>query len=485
MKRLWLLLGVAAAARLLMQSAAMPPYAGLDEAYHVARFAFVAQEGRNPRVDENSIPPYIARSIAAQPGFAAAWPARTDALIERPLAADDLRPYTAPNYEAQHPSLYYSLAARLMPRTTQLDELRFLRLASVFFALIVVLATAFIGTRVAGAYGLLAGALLVAMPTWQTLVVRASNDAFACAAIAVAFAVSFTAPKTARGWIVEGLVWAIALAAKLYAWPASVGVFALWFAQRAAWRRRFTVMAAGAIGVALTVVELAMRTRNPLGIVWLDASPAAGAGGPIRWAEVAKITIASFAWTSGPHWNALRPLAIVLYLAPLLLIAALAAVRSRFSAERTTDNRRLLLVSAVTALAFAAAQFANALSDKQFLRDGLPGVGKEGWYWYALAPLAFGVVVPLVLSRVPRAIVVFAVAWIIGWDLVITEGALFQDYAGITTAAHGDALFRWGGRALPFTYALGHAAVGPLTGIVTELRIVYLACAAMLTKWAR
>ena len=52
--RLYALLAIAAAARLLLQMAALPPYAGLDEIYHVARLVFVAQEGRNPTIDEKT-----------------------------------------------------------------------------------------------------------------------------------------------------------------------------------------------------------------------------------------------------------------------------------------------------------------------------------------------------------------------------------------------------------------------------------------------
>ena len=44
----YLLLVAAASVRLLIQAAAMPPYAGLDELYHVARLAFVLEEHRNP-----------------------------------------------------------------------------------------------------------------------------------------------------------------------------------------------------------------------------------------------------------------------------------------------------------------------------------------------------------------------------------------------------------------------------------------------------
>jgi len=73
------LLLVCASARLMMQMAALPPYAGLDEVYHVARLAFVRAEHRNPTTTEVSIPPYLVRSIeAAQPpqrsaGVLAGW----------------------------------------------------------------------------------------------------------------------------------------------------------------------------------------------------------------------------------------------------------------------------------------------------------------------------------------------------------------------------------------------------------------------------
>ena len=496
-----------------MQLAAMPPYAGLDEAYHVARLAFVAQEGRNPRPDERSIPPYVARSIDGQAGYAPAWPVRS-AVTDRRLTADDRRPYTAPNYQSQHPSLYYSLAAplvRLLPERTQLEELRLWRGISAACALLVVLATAFIGMRVAGAYGLLAAGLLVAMPTWETLLIRASNDGLACAAIACAFAISFAAaegwavgggqavrrgliPGAAKDrpplraiWFAEALAWALALATKLYAWPIAVGVFALWIVQRAPWKRRLLVMGAGAVAVLATSVELMLRTRNAVGLVYFDPSAAEA---PLDWAGVVKITLASFAWTSGPHNNALTPLAIGAYLGPLVACVLLSVVGARWSVKTrnrqpTTDNRQLLLVCAAAVGAFALSQLVNLLAARKFAVDGLPPQGKEGWYWFSLAPLAFGVVVPLVLQHLPRVAALLAVVWVIGWDLAITECALLQDWAGITTPERGDAFFRWGGRQLPFTFSLGHAAVGPLTGIVTELRIVYLAAMAALAKWTR
>ncbi len=121
---LFALLAIAAGARLLLQIAAMPPYAGLDEPYHVARLAFVREEHRNPTIAEPSVPPYVANSMrgnGAMPAFASMrdrWPAVVASrnrriVVDRPFTASDLRPFVAWNYEAQQPSLYYTAAAPL------------------------------------------------------------------------------------------------------------------------------------------------------------------------------------------------------------------------------------------------------------------------------------------------------------------------------------------------------------------------------------
>jgi hypothetical protein len=163
------LLIVCASARLLLQMAALPPYAGLDEVYHVARLAFVRAEHRNPTTTEVSIPPYLIASIeAAQPQRSAGVPRPVDAampamgeaaenwpaivaqrkiIVDRPLTPADLNPYIVKNYEAQQTSLYYSLVAPLAPVRSALFELRMWRAISLLFALITVLATAEIGRR--------------------------------------------------------------------------------------------------------------------------------------------------------------------------------------------------------------------------------------------------------------------------------------------------------------------------------------------------
>src|SRR5437667_11892926 len=68
---LYALVALAALARLTMQVAALPPYAGLDEVWHVSRLAFVHAEGRNPNIRENSVPRYLASATAGDPAFPA------------------------------------------------------------------------------------------------------------------------------------------------------------------------------------------------------------------------------------------------------------------------------------------------------------------------------------------------------------------------------------------------------------------------------
>ncbi len=422
-----------------MQAAAMPPYAGLDELYHVARLSFVRAEGRNPTIAEPSVPQYLA--------LIPRWPAN-NVVIDRPVDWQ----YVSPNYEAQQPSLYYSIAARLVPARSAMFELRAWRLLSVFFALLVVVGTAVIEPR-----GVAAAALIVSLPTWETLVVRASNDAFACAIVTIAIAATVR-----RNTMGEAIAWPLAIAAKLYTWPMLIVLPLFWRSQRPSRGRVIAVTTACALGFAFTIADLAHRTRNPLGLFAFD--PSAVHVQSIRIGEMLKIWIATLAWTSGQHWDALRPVAIAIYLLPVLVAGLLSCwvARKKNSATEPLSNRATLAAVA----AFAVAQLINAAAYARTATNGLPAGGKEGWYWYALVPI----VVPFLLPRL-RALA----WWIVGWDVLITEVALFHDYSGASSPAHPTALFRWGPWHWPFTAQLGGIGVGPLVGAIVLLRIIHLA----------
>lgn len=491
-----LLLAVAAITRVWLQMAAMPPYSGLDEIYHVARLAFVAQEQRNPTMREPSVPPYLSASIAgdadALPAFGvigANWPKVVRARPVFPAGHSALssgRRYDSSNYEAQQPSLYYLLAApvvRLLPQRTPLQELRLWRALSAVCAVIIILATAIMALRLHGPRGALVATLLLSMPTWLTLVVRAGNDALACALIAVGYAVTFSSPSRWRGWMAEALVWSLALATKLYSWPAAIVLPFVWHSQRAPRARRVLVLSCGAAAVLITIIDLALRTSNPLGLFAFDRVSASPSGPhvPIAYGEMLKIIAATGVWTSAQHWNALTPLAMILYLGPV------AALLTAGLARYWSSAKPLLTACVLAAVGFALAQVVNAggyIRQAHAAGLALPAGGKEGWYWYALAPLFFCGLFGVPIRYLPRWVVAALVAWMIGWDVLIHEGALFQDFAGTTSALAGDGLFRWGPRSLPFSADLSAVGVGPAAASLTMLRVIELVCVAGLSALA-
>jgi len=490
---LYALLACAALARLLLQIAAMPPYAGLDEIYHVARLAFVLQEERNPTTRERSIPPYLEGSIQqkhdALPAFgvvASRWPevVKTNPIVvsERPLTPADLRPYQRPNYEAQQASPYYTIAApfgtAILPRTA-VSELRIWRFLSVILAVMIIIASAIAAERWFGPAGIVAAALIASFPTWLTLVARAGNDALACALVAAGIAISSSQPVRVRGALVEAAVWAAAVATKLYAWPVLIVPGVMWIQQRTSRTRVAIVIAACTTAAMATLFDLRSRTANLLGVVAFDRPGGEKFAAGVDFGEIVRVTIASAAWTSGEHWNAMTPLAIAICFGPLLAVCAsalwTAAARPRF--------RPQIVLTTIALITFAAAQFFNVISCVLARRAGnpVPIGGKEGWYWYVLAPI----VIPLLLSpALKRKTGVALAVWIVGWDVIVHECMLFHDYAGSTSPADPTLLFRWGPLYPPFSVSLSGIGVGPLTDHLIALRAVHLVALTALLGFA-
>ncbi len=488
---LWVLLTALLALRIVLQVAMLPPYAGLDEIYHVARLEFVRNEGRNPSMDEPSIPRYLEWSILQragwQPAFGVIGPRWPDVVASgarpKPATPDAAmrRSYAMPNYEAQHPSIYYAAVAPLAPRGADLDALRAWRLVSAALALLTGLAVAFIGWRAAGEWGLLAGALLASLPTWEALVARASNDALACLLLAIAIAATLTGPRRAGGFVIEGLAWGGAVAAKLYTWPAAIVLPLFWLRQRAPRRRIAVVLALSGASLAATFWDLGARTRNPIGVFEFDPVARAAANAPpIDWIGALKTFVLTFAWTSGQHWNALTPLGLVLFAVPVATAVVAGAWRAR-----DAETRPLLRIAAVTAGVFAIAQVVRFIAFMRSARAAgvaMPAGAKEGWYWYALAPVLGGILVTLALRGLrSRVAVALFVAWVALWDVGLHEFALFRDYAGWTSPAHRGVLVRWGAVEKRPPTDLATMAVGPFAEQAVPIRAAHLALLAALT----
>jgi len=443
----------------------MPPYAGLDEGFHVARVSFVAAEGRQPRAGEVTVPDYLGRSMAgtpdAPPGFGTLTDRWSGALAARPAGWKDVRidaaarrRATVVNYEAQQPSLYYAAAAAVDRAfgDTQLHELLALRLLAIPFGVVAAVATALLGVRLWGRAGFLGGVLLLTSPTWITLVARAGNDAPACAALAAAILLSSRPEESAASRWAEAGAWGAAVLLKVYAWPAALLLPLLW-PPAASRRRRGIVAGAVAAGILATAIDLRARTGNPIGSIAF-----AGPGGvplalsslralaALDWLQFAKVFAGSAIWTSGQHANFFRPAGLLLYVAPWLLLVSAGALAARHM------PRRPAALLAVAALVFAGAELAQAWG---FLREAVLGraetrsAGLAGWYLHAFDPIwfgaGFGFAAAALVRRRRALLAAVAIAGTFLGDVFVTEGALFRDYAGLSSPLTPGALFRWGG----------------------------------------
>jgi hypothetical protein len=475
----------------------MPPYAGLDEGYHVARASFVATTSRNPSRDENSVPLYLARSMGGDPSapwdfamLGPRWPEAVSGWRERwpdpPVSSRDGLSMVAKNYETQQPSLYYSVLGRvlrLFPERTQLGELMFLRASAVCFALLGVAATAGLATRLQGAAGFMAAGLLVMAPAWLTLVCRSGNDAMAFAIGAVALALTLRRPTSPIGMAAEAAAWSVAVAAKLTAWPiAAAAVLAGHRLHRS--RTRTVIVAASILAAAgLTAIDLERRTGSFFGDQGLTGKAVvttSGEGG-IDYVTAARVFVASAIWPGAQHGDTLKGKAMLVYAGVFVGTCVIGLL----SCRRRLRQRNLLLAAL---LLFGLAQAGHAWGFfREAARAGLrlPAAGFEGWYLWTLAPVFVATLLAQSLSGFRRRpVLLFLVgAWLLAWDLLIHEGALYRAYAGLTSPASGGFLFRWG--PLPGTsHGLGDLAIlsasgTPLEALVT-LRSLHVAATAVL-----
>jgi hypothetical protein len=257
------------------------------------------------------------------------------------------------------------------------------------------------------------------------------------------------------------LLWALAITTKLYVWPIAIVALVFWRLQRGSATRIAIVVAACAVSALLTMHYLSAHTHNAFGDFGFDPPAHHGTPQPIAWAQMAKITVASLIWTSGQHADALRPLAMLLYVLPLIALARFR--RSPYFEAAAFALATFALAQAVNAAAFVRQARAAGLT--------LPLGGKEGWYWYALAPLVI-----CLFAKHARA----AALWLVAWDVLITEVALFHDYAGVTSPAGKNLLFTWGPLHAPFTAHLGGIGTGPLPEHLIALRAVHLAAVGVL-----
>ena len=229
------------------------------------------------------------------------------------------------------------------------------------------------------------------------------------------------------------------------------------------------------VAIVLTFAELSSRTGNPLGVVAFDRPGGTQYEANVSISEIVRVTIASAAWTSGQYNDALRPAAIALYLGPIVLIMLLAVRRRDPSAPLRAGSAgpaggtpAFLAFAALGA--FALAQTYNVIACVLARRGGnpIPIGGKEGWYWYVLAPIVIPALIAPALARWrwPRG-----GSW---------SGMSSSPRSRSFTTSQGRRRRRMarcsfaGVRCTPFTAHLGEIGVGPLAAWTTAIRLVHL-----------
>ena len=172
-----------------------------------------------------------------------------------------------------------------------------------------------------------------------------------------------------------------------------------------------------------------------------------------------------FAWTSGQHNDALRPLAIALYLGPivdssLMIVAATSGRGAALPRRRSLCLARLRSPKPTTSS--PACSRAEAGSQ-------IPIGGKEGWYWYVLAPLVIPALLVPALARW-RA----AAWWIVIWDVDHHRGRSVSRLRRDDVAGARIDPLSMGSAARAVHRVLDGIGVGPLAAWTTAIRIVHL-----------
>ncbi len=463
----WLLLAAIALIG-LGHVALLPPFEGFDETAHYSSLRQVADTGTIPRYGASGLD----RAVVDWPGpvpYGSLEPPfdRDDRVYRRFFEAPDrvdrfrtaereqgdrpgFRPTDAPNWQAQHPPLYYLVLApltRITDRLPLLSQLLALRLASAALA-IAGLALGLQAWR--GRPGALLGFGLypLALPQLFPEFMRLGNDSL-CLLLSGALAwllVGARPPDIGRGRLAAaGVVLGLGLLTKAFFLPITAAS-ALWLALAGGGRRLgWLLLPALALGGGW-YLAMALAFGAPTGsddVIRLAAQGGLWAGLAAHGSAYAvarglAATIASWSWAGTWSLTRLPPL---LHL-PLLALAGwlLAAFLGR--------QRRRPLADPGWLFVLLAAAFGAGLGYHVLIGVATNGNGNTpGWYLHILAPWtapALGLGAAAILER-PRArpvlIALLAYAALFQVIALWSEAAL---YAGCATKGD-DKLFRFDG----------------------------------------
>lgn len=470
----WLILAVLALAG-LGHVALLPPFEGFDETAHYSSLRQVADTGsipvygaafldravtgyQGPAPYGSLAPPFdqdprVYRRFFDRPDLVAGFRPAYRAAAPRP----GFQPSQAPNWQAQHPPLYYLALAPLTRATDGLPlvtQLLVLRLASGALALGgIALAMLAWRRHAAAATGFALYPLVLPMVFPEFM--RLGNDSL-CLLLAggLAWLLAGWTPPGRRRLLAAGAVLGLGLLTKAFFLPVTAGV-AAWLLLR---RRRAGAAAAGLDLACLLVPALA------LGAGWYlhrlaaygvltggdDEIRLAAQGGLLAnlaargslYAVARGLAATAASWSWAGTWSLTR--------LPVLLHLPLLALAGWLAAAFLARQRRLPIDDPGWLGVLLAAAFGAGLLDHVLIGVALNGNGNTpGWYLHILLPWtapALGVAARVILAdrrRRPLLLGLLAYAAVFQLMALWSEAAL---YAGCAVKGD-DKVFRFDGPA--------------------------------------
>lgn len=389
----------------LAHIALLPPFEGADETAHYSSILQIADAGEIPVLGR-------ARMAEETETYARRGPmpygqARDEAQTYRGFFAGGLEPRgldpsppfapsTTPNWQAQHPPLYYLLlapVAKLTAGQALRDRLFWLRAFSYLLAFVSLCLAARVNGRwiTGGAFATALWPLL--LPQWFPEMARLGNDSLACLLLTLAWG-GFLAvrrqPQSRSAWLLLGLWFGLGMLTKGYVIPVALAAFAYLGATETRRAARLAIPAAG----LLLMLAIGLPWYGWLALQGIpaanDSIALAQGGGMLaglaqHWSlsdflyslgSIAK----SFVW--GGSWSFARP--PELFYLPLFMLGAVLIAGWLIAGRRAM--RSIVLPPLVFLLPMLAGLAGQSLLWLALGQKGVTG----GWYLHVLiGPLAF------------------------------------------------------------------------------------------------
>ncbi len=492
--------------------ALLPPFEGFDETGHYSSLLQVADTGTLPRLGTARMAqeveayqrqgpmPYMLAAPGTHPTYRDFFAGPT---TPRGMAASPrFAPGMLPNWQSQHPPLYYALLAPITWMTSGLalrDRLFWLRTASFLLAFAALCLAVRSNEQALPGSGLATALWPLLMPGWFPEMARLGNDSLACLLLVVAWSALLAIRRHDgdwRAWLLLGAALGLGILTKAYVIP--IAIFCLIFLTfDRLWQRRPLAPLLACAGLVigcggiwpLWLVLQGLPATNDSALLAERGGLLAGlarhwsAGG---MAHSLGSIVKSFVWSGS--WSFGRP-ALLFYLPPLLLMAliGLGWLRGLFAAAAMP--RENLWLPGLFILPLVAGLVAHSLLWLAMGQSGVTG----GWYLHVLlAPMALLSAAALRATPMPAqplAIACLAYALAFGAGLAWLQIGLF---AGCVHLAPPSPVYEvdWGcALDAPLLFRrlamLAHPGIGMAAGSAALLLLLAAVVVALRRQYGR